>query len=104
MIHISSVIAGVIDAWDEVKLLHSRLPSSSICKAEAEDWVHYLRSRRDQTYPTWPARVISALGILRFVLPALLTVDPTSSVRDNVMDALRALAVGGKYVIFRSKQ
>jgi hypothetical protein len=90
---------ALLEAWTEVRLLHVRLPQCSITAQEAADWLEYLRARRTQSSSPWPARVLSALGFMRFVLPALLSLDPTAGARDNALDALRAFAVGGKWVL-----
>lgn len=93
----------LIGAWEECRLLHCRLPGSRITKDEADDWLAFLKSRRHTSTPHWPARVLSALGVLRFALPILLALNPSGSVSDNVLDAVRTFALGGKYLIYKSK-
>lgn len=95
--------AALVAAWEEVNLLHVRLPTSTIKKEESQDWLVYLKARRETSAPTWPTRLLSTIGILRFALPALLTMNPTVSLQENIVDALKAVAVGGKYVIFKDK-
>lgn len=130
---ISKAEAGVAAAWEECRLLHCRLPGSRIARDEAEDWLTFLKARQTTSTPHWPTRVLSALGVLRFLLPALLAMNPeggcvarcrcplplrpdrsslqspadrlsddAGTAGENALDALRAVALGGKYVVYKT--
>jgi hypothetical protein len=109
--HIARAEAGLLDAWEEARLLHARLPGSTITVAEAGDWVAFLKQRSATSAPRWPGVVMGVLGMARLALPAILTVAGrggwaaiTSDPGGAALDAAKAVAVGGKYIVYRDKR